>query len=183
MGAALGIVMQYSRRAFILLDGIVETSRPIPPVAVVPFVILIFGFAEIGKIILVTLGTGLVITVATVEAIERVPTSLVKWGLVSGLKRRDLFARIILPAAIPELRSGSRIALAVAIALVIVSEFMGATYGLGYLINVSKITLTTPTLLLSIIILGLISWTLDRLIRMSFDHWCAWDVRAKGAVK
>ena len=182
-GFSLGILMQFSRRAYILLDGIVETARPIPPVAVVPFFILIFGFAEIGKLLLVTLGTGLVITVATVEAVERVPSSIVKWGLVSGLDRRHLFKSVVVPAAVPELRSGVRIALATAVALVVVSEFMGAQYGLGYLINVAKITLTTPTLILSVFILGAMSWFFDLLVRAAFDHWCAWDVRAKGAVK
>src|SRR5580704_7408886 len=44
-GFALGMTMQYSRTAFLLLDGIVETARPVPPVAVVPFFILVFGFA------------------------------------------------------------------------------------------------------------------------------------------
>jgi ABC-type nitrate/sulfonate/bicarbonate transport system permease component len=52
------------------------------------------------------------------------------------------------------MRVGFRIALAAAITLVIVAEFMGATYGLGYLISVSKVTLTTPTILLSTFLLG-----------------------------
>ncbi len=183
LGVCIGALMQYSRRTYVLLDGIVETSRPVPPVAVVPFFILVFGFAEIGKLLLVTVGTGLVVTVATVEAIERIPTAIIRWGLVCGLSRAGLFRRVIIRAAAPELRAGLRIALAIAVSLVIVSEFMGATYGLGYLINVSKVTLTTPTMILSIIILGWLSWSLDRLLRSGFDRWCAWDVRAKGAVR
>jgi sulfonate transport system permease protein len=183
VGFSVGVLMQYSRRAFILLDGVVETSRPVPPVALVPFFILLFGFSEYGKILLVALGTGLVITVATVEAIERVPSGVVRWGLVSGLSRAGLFRYIILPAALPDMRTGARIALATAITLVIVSEFMGSTYGLGYLINVSKITLTTPTIVLCIIILGWLSWGLDRALRLAFDRVSAWDIRAKGAVR
>ena len=102
---------------------------------------------------------------------------------VVGLSRRDLFRMVILPAAWVEMRSGFRIALALAVSLVVVSEFLGATYGLGYLISVAKVTLTTPTLLLSIMLLGWLGWGLDRLVRYMFDKTTAWDVRAKGATK
>jgi len=183
LGVGVGVWMQYDRRVFALLDGVVDTWRPVPPVALVPFFILWFGFAEVGKILLVTLGTGLVVTVAVVEAMERIPAGVVRWGLVTGVRRRHLFRLVLLPAAMPELRSGFRIALAIAVTLVVVSEFMGATYGLGYLINVSKVTLSTATILLGIIIIGLVSWTLDRVLRYGFDRACAWDIRAKGAIR
>jgi ABC-type nitrate/sulfonate/bicarbonate transport system permease component len=182
LGVSLGVGMQFSKRVFVVLDGIVETTRPVPPVAVVPFFILVFGFAEVGKLLLVTLGTSLVLTVATVEAIERVPTTIMRWGLVSGLSRAGLFRNVILRAAMPELRSGLRIALATAVALVVVSEFMGAKYGMGYLISSAKVTLGTPAMIVSIILLGWLSWGLDRLLRWRFDKWCSWDVRARGAI-
>jgi sulfonate transport system permease protein len=183
LGMTLGIAMQYSRRFYLIADGLVETFRPVPPVALVPFFILVFGFAEIGKLLVVTMGVGLMITVTTVEAISRVPTGVIRWGLVSGLHRGALFRLVIFPAAWPEMRTGFRIALAAAVSLVIVSEFMGATYGLGYLISVSKVTLTTPTILLSTMLLGWIGWLLDRALRWLFDSTCRWDTRAKEATR
>lgn len=182
-GIGVGVSMQYDRRVFLLLDGIVETARPVPPVALVPFFLLWFGFSEPGKILLVAMGTSLVIIVAVVEALERVPTGVVRWGLVMGLPRRDLFKLILLRSALPEMRAGFRIALALAVTLVVVSEFMGATYGVGYLINVSKVTLNTPTVVLSIIVLGWLAYLLDRMLRWFFDKSCSWDVRAKGATR
>ncbi len=182
IGVITGVLMQYNRRVFLLVDGIVETSRPVPPVALVPFFILWFGFTEFGKILLVTSGTALIITITIVEAFERVPASLIRWGLVVGLSRRELFRLIILPAAIPEMRAGFRIALGVAITLVVVSEFMGATYGMGYLINVSKVTLSTASILLGIILIGWMSWAFDKFLRYFFSKKCAWDIRAKGAM-
>lgn len=183
IGIILGVGMQYNRSMFLLFDGLIETFRPVPPVALVPFFILLFGFSELGKVFIVTIGVGLVIVVTTVEAIERVPVGILRWGLVCGLTRFNLFKNIILPSAWPEMRGGFRIALALAITLVIVSEFMGATYGLGYLINVSKITLTTPTILLCIIIIGWIGWALDRIVRLIFKKTCFWDIRAKEAIR
>ncbi len=183
LGIATGVLMQYNRKVFCVLDGLVETFRPVPPVALIPFFILIFGFSESGKIVITTLGVWLLITVTAVEAIERVPAAIIRWGLVVGLKRRELFRKIILPASWPEMRTGFRIALALAITLVIVSEFMGATYGMGYLISVSKVTLTTPTIFLSIMILGWTGWLLDRTLRLIFQLTTKWDIRAKGATR
>jgi len=182
IGVSVGVVMQYSRRAYVLLDGIIETFRPVPPVAAVPFFILIFGFSELGKVVIVTMGVSLVMAVTTVEAFERVPLGIMRWGLISGLDRRVLFRRVLLPAAIPEMRGGVRISLALAITLVIVSEFLGATAGVGYLISVAKVTLTTPTLLLAMFVLGWLGWFLDRVTRFLFNHWTAWDSRAGGAL-
>lgn len=182
IGVTIGVTMQYKRKVYVLLDGLVESWRPVPPVALVPFTILIFGFSELGKVFIVTFGVSLVIIVTTVEAIERIPAGVMRWALISGISRVSLFKKVVLPAAWPEMRGGFRISLALAVTLVIVSEFMGATYGLGYLINVSKITLTTPTIFLSIILLGWMGWLLDRCLRFVFDRTCAWEIRAKGAI-
>jgi len=183
IGMSVGTLMQYNRNIYQILDGVVETFRPVPPVALVPFFILVFGFSEFGKLLIIFMGVGLLITITTIEAIKRVPAPIIRWGLTVGLNRQDLFRLVIFPAALPEMRGGFRIALALAITLVIVSEFMGATYGLGYLISVSKVTLTTPTLLLTIIILGWLGWGLDRIVQSIFNRTTAWDIRAKGTTK
>jgi len=174
--------MQYNRHAFAVLDGIVETGRPIPTVALIPFFTLVFGFSELGRFWVVTLGTALLITVTVVEAIERVPTAIIRWGLVLGLPRTQLFQRILLPAAWPHMRTGFRLALALSFTLVIVAEFMGATYGLGHLISVAKVTLTTPTLLLCIAILGLLGWMTDRGLRALFNHTARWETTVRDTV-
>jgi ABC-type nitrate/sulfonate/bicarbonate transport system permease component len=77
LGCAVGLLMQYSRVCFSLIDGLIETSRPVPPVALVPFFILIFGFSETGRLLLVVIGASLIITVTVVEAIARVPPGLI----------------------------------------------------------------------------------------------------------
>ena len=183
IGAFSGISMQFSRRVYVACDGLVETFRPVPPVALIPFFVLVFGFAEIGKLLIVTFGVSLIVVVITVEAIERVPAAIIRWGLVLGLSRFELFRGVILPAAWPEMRGGFRIALALSVTIVVVSEFMGASHGLGYLINVSKITLTTPTIFLAIILTGWIGWLLDRTLRIVFERTCRWDIRGEGAIR
>jgi len=183
IGLSVGLVMQFDGRAYRLLDPLVESWRPVPPVALVPFFILVFGFSETGKILLVSLGVALIVTVTVVEAVERIPKQVIQFGLVSGLDRVKLFRRFVIPAAWPEMRGGLRVGLALGITLVIVSELMGARHGLGYLISVSKVTLTTPTMLLCIALLGCIGWGLDRIVREVFNLTTGWEERAKEVSK
>lgn len=178
LGSTLGVLMYMYPAFYIASDGLVETGRAVPPVALVPFFILIFGFAEYGKLLLVALGTCMIIAVATFESLRRVDPAVARVGQVARLGRWEMLRMVLWPAALPAMRASVRIALATAVALVVTAEFMGARYGLGYLVNVSKVTLTTPTMLLAIILLGWINWSLDRLVRFIFDHYCAWDLRS-----
>lgn len=181
-GYAVGVCMQLSRVVFVILDPIVQPSRAVPPVALLPFFILVFGFSEIGRIVLISLGTSLVVCVGTIEAINRVAPSIVKLGLVMGLSRKKLYWRVIIPASLPELRGTLRIALALAITLVIVAEFLGVQSGLGYLINLARVTLSTHTIIVAVIIISTLSWSLDRLIVFVFRKTFQWDRRSEREV-
>jgi NitT/TauT family transport system permease protein len=182
IGSALGILMQYYRLFYLFADNVIQTWRPVPPVALIPFFILIFGFSEVGRFVIVVLGTTLVVIVTVVEALDRVQPSLIRLGLVVGLSKSQLFRRILIPAAAPHTKAGFRIAVALSVTLVVVSEFLGARYGLGYLINVSKVTLTTPTIFLCVILLGLIGYFTDLATRAILDYVCKWEYSSREAL-
>jgi ABC-type nitrate/sulfonate/bicarbonate transport system permease component len=182
-GCALGIWMQKSRMLYGILDGLIETWRPVPPVALVPFFILAFGFSEFGRLLLVVLGTMLIVVVTMIEALDRVPPALIQFGLVSGLSKRRLFQTILIPAAVPNAKAGLRVALAACITIVIASEFLGARYGLGYLISVAKVTLTTPTIFLCVILLGLVGFTLDAALRTAISGLTRWEHSSREALR
>jgi ABC-type nitrate/sulfonate/bicarbonate transport system permease component len=182
-GGVIGVLMQYYRGFYAFADGVIESWRPVPPVALIPFFILIFGFSETGRLVIVVLGTTLVIVVTVVEALDRVSPSLIRLGLVAGLSKPQLFRWILLPAAVPNTRAGFRIALALTVTLVVVSEFLGAQYGLGYLINVSKVTLTTPTIFLCVVLLGVIGFAADLTVRAILGYVSKWEYTSKEAIR
>jgi NitT/TauT family transport system permease protein len=182
-GSIIGVWMQKNWAAYGVLDGLIETWRPVPPVALIPFFILIFGFAESGRLTLVVLGSMLIVIVTVVEALDRVSLTLVQFGLVSGLTKNELFQKILIPAALPHVRAGLRVALAACITIVVASEFLGARYGLGYLISVAKVTLTTPTIFLCIILLGLVGSTFDAGLRSAIDRLTRWEHSSREAMR
>jgi ABC-type nitrate/sulfonate/bicarbonate transport system permease component len=176
VGFALGLLMQFSQPAYVLLDGVIESWRPVPVIAFIPFAILLFGFSETGKIIVGSIGVALIIVVATVEAVERTPRAILLLGMTARLSRRDIFSSLIIPSVLPQLKAGARVALAVVATLVIAAEFMGANYGLGYLINTARVTLSTATIFLCILLLGIINAVLDMLLRRLFDRIGWWEI-------
>lgn len=183
LGFLVGLLMKYSKLIDRLFYKLVESWRPVPPVALVPFFILWFGFSSFGKILLVTLGVSLIMVVNTYEAINNVKPIYLKAAYSLGATKFRIYKSVIIPAIIPELKAGFRISLAIGFSLVIVSEFMGAEYGLGYLINVSKITFSTHTILLSIIIISFIAVFIDIAIQFLTDCLTKWAPRMDEAIQ
>src|SRR5262249_40366821 len=138
-------------------DKIIESWRPIPPVALIPFFLLLFGFSEIARILLITIGVTLVIVVSAKEAIGNIRPVLVKAAYTLGADDFAVLKHVILPAILPELISGLRIGLAWAMGLAVIAEFMGAETGLGYLLNVAKTTNALDRVLLLVFVIGVLS--------------------------
>jgi ABC-type nitrate/sulfonate/bicarbonate transport system permease component len=173
-GIALGLSTRYSHIAKLIVEPFFDACRPVPAIALLPFFILVFGFSELGRVLLVAISVSIILAVATVEAIEALPEPWFRFALVSGFSRLKIFYSVVVPGMIPWLRGPLRIALALSFTLVIASEFMGAQQGLGYLINVARINLATNTILLSALLLGVVAQFFDLLLNMLisyFSHW------------
>jgi len=162
LGVVLGALVQYSRVAQIVAEPALDSSRPVPALALLPFFILIFGFSETGRLTLIILNVMVFISLATMEAIAKVPESWVRFARVAGVSKSRIFTQILLPGAVPWLTGPLRLALALSFTLAIAAEFMGSQHGLGFLINTARVNLATPTIWLSIILLGLGCQLADR---------------------
>ncbi len=173
-GIMLGLLTSYFPFFGLALQPHIESWRPVPPVALVPFFILWFGFSVFGKLLLVSLGCALILVVQTQEAVRNISPRYIRAAHSLGLSKVNVYRMVVLPAILPELRSGLRIALALSVSLVVVSEFLGAQEGLGYLITVAKVTFSTPTILLGIILLGFLSFTFDWLLQKGIDRLTTW---------
>jgi len=182
LGVGIGLWMSYNNYVYAALNYIIESWRPIPPVALLPFFILWFGFSDFGKIFLVTLGCALIMVVNTIESVRNVKPIYLRAAYSLGADKKKAFQTVIIPGILPELKSGLRISIALSVSLVIVSEFMGANQGLGYLINISKITFSTQTILFGIFLIGLISAGFDFVIRKLMDHLTKWSEKSEEAL-
>ena len=174
LGVAVGCLVQFSPAFRSVVEPFLDASRPVPALALLPFFILIFGFSELGRFVLIILSVAVFVAIATIEAMAKVPEAWVRFARVSGLPRREVFASILLPGSAPWLVGPMRLALATAFTLAIASEFMGAQYGLGYLINTARVNLATQTIWLAVLILGLICQAADIALVSTFKAATRW---------
>jgi NitT/TauT family transport system permease protein len=134
VGVPLGLLLGWFERAFLALNPLIQVLRPISPIAWIPLAILWFGVTDRAPIFLIFLASVFPITVATVAAVRNLEPVYVRAARNFGLGRGELFRRVILPAALPQILTGVRIALGIAWLVVVAAEMIAVNSGLGYLI-------------------------------------------------
>jgi len=177
IGIMIGLLMSRSRIVYAILDPVIEALRPVPPIALIPFFILWFGIGNFGKLLLSGLGCFMVLVVNTVVAVRNVPPIYVRAVSSLGADPRTIYRTVVVPAIIPSLVSGWRVAAALAFALTVAAELMGAQSGLGFLVMVARRSLQTDVILLSVIILSIEAWFVDRAIRVLSNRVTPWMER------
>ena len=134
----LGLVLGMSPRIRALCNPIVSFIRPLPALSWIPLSMLWLGIDEQQKYAIVFMGCFATILVYTTEATMRVSPVLLRAARNLGASRRQLLRLVILPAALPDILSGLKVALAIAWTCVISAEMVGANSGLGFRIWTAK---------------------------------------------
>ena len=177
VGIGLGLLMSFSKKVYYFFDPLIESLRPVPVIAVIPFFLLWFGINEVGKILLVLLGVFAIMVVSTVEAVRNIPKIYSQAAATLGASKTDIFRRIILPGIMPQLVGPLRVSLALSFTLVVAAEFMGAQSGLGYRILEARRLFNTDVILLGIVLFGILSGVLDRGLRRLMAYVTRWSER------
>jgi ABC-type nitrate/sulfonate/bicarbonate transport system permease component len=183
VGFLVGFFLRHSFIARAMISPLIDSSRPVPAVALVPFFILWFGFSWVGKLILVSLGTFLVVVVRVTEAIDHLDPIYLRIALSFGGNNWKFLRYAALPAIIPVMLGPLRIALAVAVTLAVVSEYMGSTRGLGYVINIALNTFSSHTILLCALLLGVIGGFWDWVLRKIHRRLVTWSKTVGDAIQ
>lgn len=166
IGVPLGLVLGWFRPAFAALNPFIQILRPISPIAWIPVAILWFGVKDTAPIFLIFLASVFPIAVSSMSAVQNMQQVYLRAAQNFGLKGGSLFRRVILPAALPQIITGIRIALGVAWLVVVAAEMIAVNSGLGYLIidarNAGK---RYDLVVAGMVMIGLIGLLLDLLVR------------------
>jgi NitT/TauT family transport system permease protein len=138
LGIPLGAWMGWSETAGTALNPAIQFLRPISPIAWIPVAIVLFGVSSMAPVFLVFLGAFFPVVLTAMHGVQNVPTVFRRAGQNFSLSRATLFFRIVLPAALPQILSGLRIALGIAWLVVVAAEMVAVDSGLGYLIIDSR---------------------------------------------
>jgi NitT/TauT family transport system permease protein len=166
VGVPLGLVLGWFRPAFAALNPFIQILRPISPIAWIPVAILWFGVKDTAPVFLIFLASVFPIAVSSMSAVQNMQQVYLRAAQNFGLSGLPLFRRVILPAALPQIITGIRIALGVAWLVVVAAEMIAVNSGLGYLIidarNAGK---RYDLVVAGMVMIGLIGLLLDLLVR------------------
>jgi len=175
LALALGLLAGQLRPVRNLVEPIVEVLRPIPPLAMLPLFIVWVGIGETSKIAFITYATFFPVFLTTVHAVQQVDPLLLRAARSLGARRAQLFLRVVLPAALPEILTGIRLGVALGFFVIVISEFIGAEQGLGYLINDGRNFFLVPQMLGAAIVLGLLGYAGNALVMLLGRRWLRWE--------
>lgn len=134
-GTTAGILMAWSPKVRVLVNPLIQMFYPMPKSALIPVMILWFGLGDMSKIVLIFLGCLLPIVVSSFNGARGVEDVLIWSARSLGASRRQVLWQIIVPAAMPEILTGIRTALAISFVLLVSSEFVIARDGIGFMIS------------------------------------------------
>jgi NitT/TauT family transport system permease protein len=173
VGIPLGIIIGWSRRFESLLDPLIELLRPIPPLAWIPFAIIWFGLTSFSAGFIIFVGAVFPIIINTYSGFRSVPRVFVEAGRMLGCtKERDLIRHIALPAALPSVASGIRIATGVGWMCLVAAELFGVSNnGLGQKLWFFYSLHQMDSVVVYMILLGLIGLAFDMVFRYYVDRY------------
>jgi NitT/TauT family transport system permease protein len=172
----LGILMGTFASIRSLAEPIIAIVRYMPAPAFIPLLVLYFGLGEVPKILLIFIGTLFFNTLMVMDAVKFVPKELIETTYTLGGNRWQVLLQVILPHTLPSIIDAGRVNMAASWNLVIVSELVAATEGLGRRISVAQRFLKTDEIFAGLIVIGLIGLTIDLLFRLLLRLSCRWAV-------
>jgi ABC-type nitrate/sulfonate/bicarbonate transport system permease component len=174
VGSAIGITAGWSRSFNTATKPFVTFFYVVPQVAFLPLVLVWFGFGLMSKVTLVFLATFPTVLFAARTGVRTVDPRLVRCGRAFGGSQLRILRSVVLPAAVPSIISGLRVATGRCLVGVVVAELIGATAGIGYLIATSGSRFQADSGYFAVLVLGCIGLLMNALLgglERRFDSW------------
>lgn len=175
VGVVLAVVAGLTRIGEFMLDANLQMLRSMPILALVPLAIVWFGIGEEVKILLVSLAVMFPIYLNTHAAVRGVDSRFVDLATTVGLGRAALVRRVVLPGALPGFFTGLRFSVAIAWLVLVVSEQINASSGIGYLMTQARNIGQTDVIMVGLVVYALLGLTSDTLVRLLERKALTWQ--------
>jgi NitT/TauT family transport system permease protein len=174
LAVPLGLLIGWYALAAEVITPLFELFRNRATLALLPVFTLLLGIGETSKIAIVVYACSFPIVMNTITGVREVDPLLVKSARSIGLRPARLFQKVIVPAAVPTIFTGIRMAGSYAILVLVAAEMVGAKAGLGYLINYSQYNFQVPNMYAGILTISVIGATVNALLvglERRFSSW------------
>jgi ABC-type nitrate/sulfonate/bicarbonate transport system permease component len=174
VGVGLGLLMGYVRFFYNLLEPITEVLRPIPSPAYLPIVILFLGIDDEMKIFMIAFASVFPVLLNTYSGVRSVDPIQLQTARTFGVSGRKLLTQVVLPASSPYIFAGMRISLAVALIVMVISEMVAASSGIGYFILSAQRGFKIRDMFAGVLTLAVLGYVLNRLFLLIENRVLAW---------
>lgn len=166
IGITLGAVMAGVRVVRNAIDPFIELTRPLPPLAFIPLLIVWAGIGEVPKVLLILIGVVPVMTIATISGLDGVEPELLHAARSLGASERYTMLHVRVRAALPTVVTGMRLAIGVSWTSIVAAEMIAAQNGLGYVILTAGNFLDTALIFAAILVIGVLGLAMDSVLRL-----------------
>src|SRR6266446_473838 len=177
-GIALGLLAGAIRWVDDVVDPWVAAIYPIPKSALFPLFLLWFGLGDSSKIVTISVGVLFLVLINTVTGVKSINPLLLKAAQDLGATRAQVFVKVILPGALPNIFTGLRLGIGMALILVFITEIEATKAGLGFLLWEAFQLMDTRHVFVGVVTFGLLgvatTWLLQWLERVT----CPWIQRS-----
>lgn len=177
-GIAVGVLMARVRFVQLAMEPILMLIYPVPKPALIPLFMVWLGIGNFSKIAVIALACLVPIVVATFNGARSVDPVLLWSARARGTSERRLLWRVVLPSALPQIAAGVRTAIAIAVIVLVSSEFISSEAGLGYLIFSYGGVGAEDAMLAVVLYLAFLGYLLDRLYVAGLRKTMAWHAFA-----
>lgn len=169
LGVLLGVGMGLSHALRMTFYPLIIVTYPIPKIAILPLIMLIFGIGDLSKIVVVAIGSFFLVLMNTLHGVDSLAQIYHDVAAVYKITRRNFIFKIVIPGSLPSIFTGLKLAIGYSLVIVVAAEFSGADKGIGYLIWQSWETFSIKSMYAGIFVIGVLgfifSYTLDLLER------------------
>ncbi|WP_338895292.1 ABC transporter permease [Streptomyces sp. TG1A-60] len=174
IGVGLGLVVGMSRVVRDVLEPVLELFRAIPPPVLVPVIMLFAGIGDTMKVIVIVSGCMWPVLLNTVEGVRAVDEVLSDTCRSYGVSGPSRLWHLVLRSASPQIVTGMRQALSIGIILMVISEMLASSNGLGFTIVQFQRSFAIPEMWSGVLLLGLLGFALSLLFRLVENRALAW---------
>ncbi|GGH33502.1 ABC transporter permease [Microbacterium album] len=174
LGVALGVLLGLSRFVSDMVSPVLQFLRYLPAVALLPLAIQLIGIGLEMRVLIIVLGAIWPILLNTMDGVRGIHPAVGDVARSTRLDGPTWIFRIVLPAASPQIFTGIRASLAVAVVLMVASELLGSSRGMGYFILESQRQFSIPEMWSGMILLGIIGYLLNVIFGRVEHHVLAW---------
>jgi ABC-type nitrate/sulfonate/bicarbonate transport system permease component len=168
-GVFVGLLAGVFRPVEKFYEPLISLIYPVPKVAILPLIFAWFGLGSLSKIVVMSISIFFPSYIAAFYGTRAVNRIHVWSALNAGANRRQVFFRVILPSALPDIFNGLRIGLALSFVLMVTTELVVSSSGLGFMIARAEETIRFDRMYVAIVTIGIIGFCADRLLLLARD--------------